>query len=117
MRSRFLFFASWADRAHTTPSVGEQMIAMLMLGLGLFVCCEATCTVASCDQYMRQMADTFVCENDESCRHEMERHFQAITPSDSESVNGRLRDSFRVLFASCRNDTECTRPEVSLLWL
>ncbi len=56
-----------------------------------------TCTVNSCDAFMQELADGFVCEGETQCESEIDRHLEAITPIDGEAEFVRRR---KILFAS-----------------
>jgi hypothetical protein len=82
---------------------------MLMLFF-LFSCCgAATCTVASCDDFMKDIAFAFSCDSDSSCHDQIATQLQLIVPADSESVfaSGSAEILELVKSTRCFNSTAC----------
>ena len=80
---------------------------MLFLAFGL--CLGTTCTVASCDEFMKETAFSLSCDSEVSCRAEVASQFERIVPEDAKVIFNALSDEFLdiVKIPPCSNSTEC----------
>jgi hypothetical protein len=85
-----------------------QMLVVLLLCFCL-AGAVSTCTVSSCDDFMRNTAESLSCDSEQSCRDEVARQLALIVPSDSETVFEKRKAVVMAMVRSevCFNSTVC----------
>lgn len=84
-------------------------VLFLVVWLLHYCCAASTCTIASCDDFMRDLAFSFSCDSRLSCLDQIASHLSLIVPSDSETAYDSMNNVWEGLIASslCVNKTAC----------
>lgn len=87
----------------------SQMLVVLLLCYSL-AAARSTCTVASCDDFMRNTAESLLCDSEQSCHNEVARQLALIVPTDSEIVFEQRKAVVMAIVKSdvCQGAVYCT---------